>query len=686
MRTASYRPRFDSCLFFIILIIAVGVFVRTVRFGEVPPPLSYDEAWNGMDAVKTLKEGPLIFYPNNFGREPLHIWLTALSIKFLGSTPVAVRLPSLLLGSLALPVCYLMTRELFGRRVALWALIVMAITVWPIHASRIGVRPIGLPFFSGLAIWQVAKGYKTRRLRHWILGGLFYGAAFYTYLSVRFTPIAVAAFLLYLIVTRQWCLNRLLLYGGLACIVASAITVMPLGIYFITNPDAFVARTAQTSILSPATSPGETIAALADSILRVLGMFNIQGDFTASHNIPYRPMFDIITGAAFLVGGYESFRRFRQAEYAFVLIWVAVMLGPTILTTGAPVFPRAAGIWPVMAILPALGLDRIWDACAGGRRLGAKPVSLAMGAAMLASLSITTYDYFIRYDQMDEVKYTFRDAGVQLAHQINSFLETGWTRGAIYVIEKPARADRRVYVDYQLWKEWLPAHFLVPLSPSFVVPGSGGRAGTLDKAAVPTTLYSWWNPDYPGFWLPEMNLLPRNSKIEMHLGPLTKARRAITTFPEPLPAYIVFTAAPYPTPPASMARFEPGFDLVESTVQWANGRLRVHLAWLARQSIPQDYTVFVHAEQDGNIVAQHDDGPMGGCPEMVGCFPMTQWRPGDIVVDDLEFTLPQTWNPRHNRVWMGAYHWSDTQRVGITSDQLKVVEGRVLLFPSDATR
>jgi len=661
-----------------VVILAVGILLRTIRFGNLPPGLYNDEAWNGIDAVSTLREGLRVFYPNNFGREPLFIWLTTLPVALLGPTPTAVRLPALILGSASLPACYLLTRELLGRRIALWALAVMAFTLWPIQLSRIGFRVVALPFFLGLAIYQVVKGCKTGRLWHWLMGGLLYGAAFYTYVAVRFTPVAIAAFLLYLVATRQFKPSRSLLYGSLVFVVTLAITILPLAVYAGAHPDAFLLRMGQTSIFAPSSSPNGWADGLARSLVGTLEMFNVRGDAIARHNLPLRPVFDVLMGAAFLLGCYEGLRRFRRIEFAFVLIWVAVMLGPTILTVEAPHFLRAAGVWPIVAILPAWGLDRIWQTVE--RRVGFRRAAVVIGVLVLASLSVTVYAYFVRYPQVSELADSFQVPATHLAGEVNSFLQVGWTQGAMSARGGSPRADRRVYIDRQVWKDWLPAHFLIPHSMSLVIPGTPSEDASIDHAVIPTLLVAWEHPDYPGYWLSSLDWLPRRSKIE-----LRERVVAITgMLPEPHFAYLVLEATPYQTQPSPLAQLESGIELVESDVQWRQERLYVRLGWRARQPLAVDYTVFVHVEQEGQLVAQYNDGPWGGCQPMEGCFPTTRWLPDDVVVDELQFTLPQAWDPQRDRIWVGMYHKPEMQRLAITHSRLRSAEGRLLIAPFEA--
>ncbi len=660
----------------IVLALAIGLLLRTIKFGQLPPGLWHDEVWNGMDAVQTLQGDWQIFYPNNTGREPLQIWLAALSIKALGRTPAAIRLPSLLLGFLTLPACYLLARELLGPRVALWALAIMAFTFWPVHQSRVGFRAVGLPLFTGLALWQIIRGSKTGRARHWLMGGLLYGISFYTYIPARFTPIAMALVLLYLAVTRQLKPTRSLVRGGIAFIAAAALVVLPLAAYAAAHPDIFFLRIEQTSIFNePKAAQLGNFERLALSAIRTLGIFNIRGDLVARHNLPARPAFDVVMGAAFLIGCGESLRRFRQAQYAFIVIWVTVMLGPNVWSTITPGFLRTIGIWPVLALLPAIGLDQVWQVIR--KRGGDWQAILALGIILISSLSITVYDYFVRYPQLEIVRYKFEDAGLQLAHEVNTLLESGWRRGDLTATWTSGNTSRRVIVDRQVWKDWQNARFLVPESRSLIVPGSQSRGGSLEPAPIPTILFAWWHPDHMGFWLSEIGWLPRHSKIEMRQGPLSIR----DLLPGIHPAYVVFTATPYITTPTPLAHFEPGVELVGLDVQGVDEQLQIQLEWLASQTIPLDYTIFAHVERAGVITAQYNDGPLGGCRPMIGCLSTTYWRPGDVIADTLELALPEAWDPRQDKIWVGMYHEPELERLPVTSNQLKVSDRRVRVFP-----
>ena len=148
----------------LLAILVAGAALRFVALGEVPPGLYHDEAVNGLDALDVLSgDRPLYFEANN-GREPLFIYLVALSVEFFGREPLAVRWPAALLGTLTIPAAYAMARAWFpGRRaVPLATAALVAFTFWTLQLSRIGFRVVSLPLVAALLlaalVWVIVVG------------------------------------------------------------------------------------------------------------------------------------------------------------------------------------------------------------------------------------------------------------------------------------------------------------------------------------------------------------------------------------------------------------------------------------------------------------------------------------------------------------------------------------------------
>ena len=203
------------------------------------------------------------------------------------------------------------------------------------------------------------------------------------------------------------------------------------------------------------------------------GMFFWRGDRIPRHNVPYRPVFDPILVIFFALGlirliiaalradsaTAEAAPRFSAARaghalYAardnrcpklsslFVLIWIPVMLLPTILAEDSPHFLRAVGVLPMALIVPAIGLNTIgqWLAARGWRALS----YVIIAAVLIVSGAWTVRDYS-RYAVDAETAYAFEDAGVQLAQQARGDLQAGY----------------RVYVAERFARDWTSVPFLI---------------------------------------------------------------------------------------------------------------------------------------------------------------------------------------------------------------------------------
>ena len=165
----------------IALIVLVAAFFRLWLIDRIPPGLFGDEATDGLDALDVLAGRGAVFFPANYGREGLHMWIVAGMFRLLGVTPLALRLPSAIAGILtavatywlgremwasmgvwewrsrksastpALPHAHTLTLPYFDTIVPLVAALYLATSYWHIHFSRFGIRGVFTPLFGTLA-------------------------------------------------------------------------------------------------------------------------------------------------------------------------------------------------------------------------------------------------------------------------------------------------------------------------------------------------------------------------------------------------------------------------------------------------------------------------------------------------------------------------------------------------------
>jgi len=647
--------RASALLWGMVGVLLVATALRFVAFGEIPPGLYHDEAYHGLDALDILRGHLSLYFPANNGREPLFIYLVALAVGVLGKSPFALRLSSFFVGVLTVAATGALGQAMFSRRVGALAAAVLAVTLWHVHLSRVGFRAVLLPLFTTLAVWQAAAGVKGERergnerkwWRHWVAAGVFYGLSFYTYTAARFTPVAIAAFALFILATRPTIRYSLWRGLGLAALV-SAVTLAPLAVYTVAHPHEALGRPGQVSILNPAINGGDFWGTLRDHTLRTLGMFFVRGDRIWRHNVPWRPVFDPLLGAAFALGTVVALGRVRRDLAAgLVLIWTAVMSLPTLLAEDAPHFLRAVGVLPMVAFLPALGLEWLWRIGKSARR---RPLLLIPYFLLLSGLLSTTQAYFGDYACDPMTGYWFEHGAVTLAGRINEFLSVGWD-GEQMVRGGPG--ERQVYLEPLLWAQWPQVRFLVE-APQAVTQISNLKS-QISESSVAVFVWPY------GEWQRAWELLPAPAEITVEEGPLSQG----DLDPQPFTTYLAFYAAPPPAGKAAIARFSGGVELVGVEVMPAgrpayrrergehrepgvfsavNNRSQkrgiwVRLTWRATAPLDADYTVFLHYLRDGAVLAQADSRAAGGH------YPTPVWRPGDVIhddhyLDDLDTPLP----------------------------------------------
>lgn len=593
-----------------------AAFFRFWELGQLPPGLYRDEAINGLDALKVLQGQHAFFFPANNGREPLYIYLTSLSISLFGRSAAAVRLAAAVIGTLTTLATYLLAKSWFGRRVGMLSAWTWAVTLWPVHLSRVGLRPILAAPLLAVTFWSGTLAYRTQQKRHWFLSGLVYGAAFYTYLAVRFTPLLLLLFGVYLLLTGRW--SRL--KSGLPWFcLGAALALAPLLYLSLQQPDLILGRTGQVSFLNPDVNQGDPWGTLGTNGIRALGLFLWKGDTILRHNPAGRPLFDLFAAVPFVAGLFWCLRQWRRPEAMGLLLWVGVMLGPTIMAEDTPHFLRAAGLLPAVVAFPAIALGQLWS----WRSLPPLPRQLLV-ILLLAATSYKTASDYIDYGNQTDVAYLFETAATELAQQI-----------------KEETASTAIYLDERLWSDKPSIEFLVNEQPvSLFRP----ETGLPDRLEPELTIYGW--PYGPLDYVPQAVRPP--ALITVENGGL--ARGDLDESANPL--YVRFAIRPVPEGLTKIvASFEDQLQLSTANIRAPSGdKLEIDLYWRTERVVQQDLAVFVHLlEPDGSILAQ-DDGLLAE-----GRWPRQWWLPGLLIQDRRTIELPQPYDAARQQLQIGLY-------------------------------
>ena len=631
----------------LFVIVLVGGALRTYKLGTVPLGLYHDEAFNGQDAWSVLAGNRPIFFEANNGREPLFLYAMALGMAVWGRTPFAVRFAAALLGTLTVPATFLMARAWFDEWVGLWSAALIAVAPWPVNLSRIGLRAVSMPFVTAVACWLWWEGRRKQgraRTLYLVLGGVFLGLSLYTYTAARLVPVAVAGFALFQVWVSKERLDR---SQWLYVLLPAAVATMPLIGYGITHWEAFAERAAQVSVWNPAIHHGDPVGLLTRNIVRAVGLFAVRGDAIPRHNVPLRPLFDPVVSVFMLLGVLLSLGKARRGgAYALATIWTGAMLIPTILAEDCPHFLRAVGVLPVAAVYPALGLEWTRTRLAQVRR--ARLGYVLVGSVLLISAAWGTYDYFVRHvGDTQELGYYFEADQLLEAIEINRFLGTGWQGEGISEPAGTPVAGRQVYLSPELWENRIAVNLLVA-SPERVA--ILGRDPPVDADHVLALVWPFQDT------VDVRSVLPEPAEIDIWRGP--EERGDLDAAPRLL--YVAFRGSRLDEPAPTLARFEDGLELLGwHASATANGLTQLDLRWRTTQPLSKDYTVFVHLERDGTIIAQDDRTPGAGY------YPTSRWRPGDEITDTHVLNAP--YDPTGHRVWVGWYELVSMQHLRVLS-------------------
>jgi 4-amino-4-deoxy-L-arabinose transferase-like glycosyltransferase len=213
---------------FLLAIILLGLVLRTYRLDQFPSGFNPDEASFGYDAYSLLTTGkdhwgqswPLAFRSFGDFKLPVYTYLTLPSLALLGLNEFAVRLPSALIGTLALLSTYLFTIEIFKKShlssfdrqmLGLTASFLLAISPWHISLSRGAFESNLTSFFLPLGLYFLLKTkhsnsppYNLKLTTYNLTSGLILGLNLYTYHAARyFTPLLLLTFILWFTFTQS---------------------------------------------------------------------------------------------------------------------------------------------------------------------------------------------------------------------------------------------------------------------------------------------------------------------------------------------------------------------------------------------------------------------------------------------------------------------------------------------------
>lgn len=383
----------------LLVIMLLGAGLRLWQLGSVPPSPNWDEVALAYDAHSLFHTGrdefgnfmPAVLRSFDDYKPAVYAYLAIPAVEVFGLTSFAIRLPSAVMGIVAILAIYFLVKELFSfwekkkknsyiaaEPYALLSAFLLAIAPWHVQFSQIAFESNVALTFNLLAALFFIKGLNKPWML--LLSAFFAGANLSVYQSARvFTPLLVLSLI---IIFRKQLFSLPKKYI-VTSVIIGLLTILPMFTYFVTNENALV-RVRATSIFSNQTQILERIAVRLlrdkeqnDYVGMVLdnrriayvntiaggylyhfdpNWLFIKGDINRHHS-PRMGLLYLILLPFLLIGVYKLlFSDFpRKAKYV-IFSWLLIAPIPASITFEVPHAVRTLNLLPPLLILSAIGL------------------------------------------------------------------------------------------------------------------------------------------------------------------------------------------------------------------------------------------------------------------------------------------------------------------------------------------
>ena len=439
----------------IIALTLLAGFLRLWRLDSVPPGWRDDELINSLVISQKVLDGDLaVYYADASGHEALYHAFNALMLGLFGPTVAGIRWLSVFLGTLTVPLTFLVGRRLFDDKVGLVAAALLTVSFWSLMYSRTGIRHIALPVFALATFYFFLRGLdfdssqtstEQGRSRHavhkenkWVdflLAGIFMGLGFYTYFASRGMPLILLAFCIYLLLFARDLLGRHW-RGILLTFVAAFLLALPLLVTLRQQPES-EARVEELAVPLMAATEGD-FGPLGEHILITVNMFHSDGDDEWLYNIPHRPVFGPIGAIFFWSGVLIAFwyalvpitsrinsRVKRNTQYAisaaFLLFWFLAGISPSFISVPPGSLGHTILAQSSVYILTALPVGWIARRSWQWRHLTASRLAALLGILLVSAVAVRDLpDYFQKWPERGMVRFLYRADIADVAGYLNA--------------------------------------------------------------------------------------------------------------------------------------------------------------------------------------------------------------------------------------------------------------------------
>lgn len=376
----------------IFLILFLGFALRVSNVSSLPA-LNADEAALGYNAYSLIQTGkdehgnawPIHFQSFNDFKPGLYVYMLIPFIATLGLTELAVRLPSLILGTATIYLVYLLAeRFMKDERYQLLSALLVAISPWHIHFSRGGWEVNVATFFITLGVLFFVNARQNQKLYYFSL--VSFGLSVWTYHAARVVVPLLLLGLVYL--HKKYLFGRKLGYSlfpfvsksFVGAIIVFGLIISPV-IYDLVSSPGGVSRASGVGLLAdegPFWKANEqrgehgqktqifgkvlhnrpvnyTLVFLENWSSHFMGEFLfLSGDEIQRNKVPEFGQTYLFSLPFLLAGLYFAIK--NSSKFAFILFWLLISPVPAALTFQSPHALRSQNMVIPLTMLIAYGI------------------------------------------------------------------------------------------------------------------------------------------------------------------------------------------------------------------------------------------------------------------------------------------------------------------------------------------
>lgn len=342
-----------------LLLLAAGL--RLWHLSSLPPGL-HNEEITDIRITEAIRQGNIAVFYNleplgaQGGREGLYHMLLFATTSLTGGGLMGYRALSVLANLLTLALVYALALRLYGPLAGVAALALLVVGFWPTLLARSIGRETLVPLLVAAALLALARAlpvYYQPSPREpgttpFAALGLLLGLGFYLHPVHFLLALGCMIFIAYMVISPQPLSSRTLSYIGFAILVM-VIVAMPYLLSSVRLPELDGAGRVFGDSRIDTAAP-----------LTALGGLFFSGDTNPIHNLPGRPLLDLISGLIVLVGLLAALRRWHRPRFALTLVALITLSPAALLAAHSPDFNAFAGLLPLLAVLFGLGTTTLF--------------------------------------------------------------------------------------------------------------------------------------------------------------------------------------------------------------------------------------------------------------------------------------------------------------------------------------